>query len=158
MCTFMTGHLHREAADPTGCTMDQHPLPLRKLRALNERLPGGQSRDRDCRRLNMVKRSRLRRDVGGNRQAIVRLSTVDKPIAQAIDRITDLDTRASRSDRVDNTGKFVTENNGKRSWATFRSMEGGIPGELCRRDRGGMDSNEHLIILWTGFRCILTAQ
>src|SRR5437016_6117264 len=106
----------------------------------------------------MVKRGRLRRDVGWNRQAIVRLSAVNEPIAQAIDRITFLDTHASRSNRVDDTGEFVAENNGKRSAAAFRSMECGIPGELCRRDRSCMDSNEHLIVLRTGFRRILTAQ
>src|SRR6185295_5177947 len=155
---LMTCHLHREAADPTGCTMDQYPLPLRKLCALNECLPGGQSRDRNCSCLSMVKRSRLRRDVGGNGQAIVRLATVDEPITQAIDRITHLDTHASRSDRLDDTGEFVAENDGKRSGATFRSMEGGKPGELCGRNRSGMDSNEHLIVLRSGFRRILTAQ
>ena len=53
--------------------------------------------------------------LAGISQAIVRLSTVDEPIAQAIDRIPNLDTRASRSDRLDDTGEFVAENNGKRS-------------------------------------------
>jgi hypothetical protein len=130
-------------------------LPLRKLCAIDECLPGSEGRDRDGSCLSMVKRGRLRRDVGGNGQAIVRLGTVDEPIAQAIDKIPDLDTHASRSDRVDDTGEFVAKNNGKRSGAAFRSMEGGIPRELRRRDRGGMDPNEHLIALRTGFRCIL---
>src|SRR5688572_467191 len=154
----MTSHLHSKAADPTGCTMDQHPLPFRKLCAIDECLPGGQGRDRDGSRLHMVKRGRLRRDVGGNGQAIVCLSTVDEPIAQAIDRIPSLDTRASRSDRVDNTGEFVAENNTKRPAAAFRSMESGIPSAPRRRHRGGMDSNEYLITPRTRFRCILVEK
>src|SRR5207247_10160534 len=100
----------------------------------------------------MVKRDGLRRDVGGNGQAIFRLGTVDEPIAQSIDGIPDLDTRASRSYRVDDTGELVAENNGKLSGAAVRSMECGIPRELRWRDRCGIDLNEHLIILLTGFR------
>src|SRR5882762_6650048 len=155
MGSLIMGQLYGDAADTTGCTMNQHPLPFRELRAIDECLPGGQGRDRDGSRLRMVKRGRLRCDVGGNGQTIVRLGTVDEPITQAIDRIPDLDTHACRSDRVDNTGEFVTENNGKRSGAAFRSMEGGIPGELRWRDRCGIDLNKYLIVLRTGFRRIL---
>ena len=52
----------------------------------------------------------------------------------------------------------MTENNGEPPWCTFRRMEGGIPGELGRRDRGGMDANKDLMGHRSRFDCLFIAK
>src|SRR5262245_61754475 len=154
----MVGQLHGEAADTAGSTMDQHLLLFRDVRAIDECLPGGQGRNGYCGCLSMVKRDGLRRDIRGNGQAIFCLGTVDEPIAQPIDRIPDLEACASRSDRFHNTGELMAENNGKRSYAAFKTMECGMPRELRWRDRCGIDLNKYLILIRDGCRRIFIEE
>src|SRR5678810_1447385 len=91
----------------------------------------------------MFNRDRLRCNIARNSQTIFRLSTVDEPIAESIDRLTHLYMPALRPHRFDHTREFVTQDNRKRSFVAFRRMGCGIPVELRWCDRCGTDLDTH---------------
>jgi hypothetical protein len=83
------GELNGEAANPARSTVNQHPLPGREPRVVEESLPGRQGGERGCRGARMVEAAGFRAEVGGAHGDVLGRSPVPEKIDQPIDGIAD---------------------------------------------------------------------
>src|SRR6185295_16394713 len=84
--------LNREQAYRAGCPVNQDTFAGLHLSAVEEALACGQSADRDGRRKFVSQGFRLERDALRLRQAELRRGAICKPVVQAVDFISDLET------------------------------------------------------------------
>ena len=131
-----SGELDGEAANTARSTMDQHPLPRREPRVVEESLPRCQGGERGCRGARMVEAAGFRGEVGSAHGYVLGRSSVPKNIGQPVDGTADLDISHVRCDSHDDAALEVQELALLRS----RSVEGVV---LCPTG----PSSEHL----TGF-------
>ncbi|ABK72455.1 hypothetical protein MSMEG_4444 [Mycolicibacterium smegmatis MC2 155] len=108
----LTSELHRNGADTTCRTVDQHGLSRDELRVLEQALPRGQPRDRQRRGQCVV-------DVVGQRCEVTRLhcgvlgqGAVACPVCQSEHALTDRETCGAVSQFDHNTRQFVSGHTG----------------------------------------------
>ena len=136
------GELDGEAADPARGAMNQHPLPGREPRVVEESLPGRQGGQRDCRGARVVEAAGFRGEVGGAHRDVLGRPSVPEEIGQPVDGVADLHISHVRCDSRDDAGDFVGGDHRKPAAAVGRLLD--VPRELGRGDAGGMDADQRV--------------
>ncbi len=127
--------LHREAADPAGGPVDQHPLTFPQVPVIQQALPGTEPRQGDGCALDVTERPRLGSKELLRDDDVLGRGAVAIKAAERIDRLAGGGAIDVPADRGDDARELIRRGR--------REPVGG-PLELVARDRGRVDANQHL--------------
>ena len=137
------GKLDRIGADISGGAVDQNALATSKTRLFKQRLPGGDSHDRNGGGLDVAKPRRLLSDHTGGDSRKFGISADKARIGDAEDVVTRFKCRHPRADGLHDAREVRAESQRQRlRQGALARPDPGVPGS----DAGGLDPDENLAL------------
>jgi hypothetical protein len=149
--------LHGEASDAAGGPVNQHPLAGCEAARGEKGLPGGQAREREGRRVYVVDRPRLQRDLGLPDHDEFGIGPVPGDVGAAEHLVADLQPAGAGSKGLDNARRVPSEH--QRKGVVQHLLElplADLP--VHRVYSGGVHAHEHLAVAWMGARRVLVDE
>ena len=105
----MLRDLDRDRTEPTGSTLNKHPVARFKLNLLSESLNRGEQHKRQRRSLGVAETRRQRRNIGGRNRDLLRKSPDRLHAGARKHRVARFEASHSLADRDNVTGKLLAE-------------------------------------------------
>jgi hypothetical protein len=137
--------LHRDRADTTCRAVDQHRLPRREPAVVEQALPRGQPRDRQCGGLCVVDVRRERSEVAGLHRGVLGQRAVAGPVGEAEHPLADGETGRSVAEFGDDARQFVSGHT-RGPVAARTVLPRPRPVELPGREPRGMHAHHDVVL------------
>src|SRR5882762_774348 len=151
------GELDGEAAHAARGSVDQDPIAAREVRLIEERLPRRQARQRHRCGLDMIQRFRLGRQIGCAHRDVLGCCTIPPEVQQPIDRIPVLQI-GSVGGNLLHGPRDLEARDDRTSVVALVVRPRRVPGQLRRRDGGGVYLDQRVAVTEARFRCLFIPQ